>query len=101
MALDTQRETEHKDVLKSFRSGSSIDAIIPRMSLIDQFDEVDETIKRSGEPHLETKPVRSRDFVLNSIDRKHIIPVTRLILRRQGLDTEENIIPYDVYSTKK
>ncbi|KAL4238433.1 hypothetical protein ACF0H5_003141 [Mactra antiquata] len=37
-ALDTQREMDHKDALKAFRSGSTVASVLPRMSLIDLLD---------------------------------------------------------------
>jgi hypothetical protein len=41
-ALDAQRELDHQDVLKVFRSGANITSVIPRMSLIDTLNEVHE-----------------------------------------------------------
>ena len=39
-ALDTQREMDHQDAIKGFRPRSTIDTIIPRMSIVDHFTEV-------------------------------------------------------------
>ena len=33
-ALDAQREMDHHDVLKAFRSGATMESVLPRMSLI-------------------------------------------------------------------
>jgi hypothetical protein len=39
-ALDAQRELDHQDVLKAFRSGANITSVIPRMSLIATLNEM-------------------------------------------------------------
>jgi hypothetical protein len=38
--LDTQREMDHQDAIKGFRPRSTIDTVIPRMSIVDHFTEV-------------------------------------------------------------
>ncbi|CAG2250910.1 unnamed protein product [Mytilus edulis] len=37
--LDTQREMDHRDALKAFRSGATMSSVMPRMSLIDSLNE--------------------------------------------------------------
>ncbi|CAG2244898.1 unnamed protein product [Mytilus edulis] len=39
-ALDAQREMDHLDAVKGFRPRSTIDAVIPRMSIVDHFTDV-------------------------------------------------------------
>jgi cephalosporin hydroxylase len=36
-ALDAQREMDHQDVLKAFRSGATMESVLPCMSLIDSY----------------------------------------------------------------
>ena len=39
-ALDAQREMDHRDAIKSFRSSGSIESILPRMSVIDDLQDI-------------------------------------------------------------
>ena len=39
--LDTQREMEHKDVTKAFKSGGTLSSVIPKMSSIDFLEELE------------------------------------------------------------
>ncbi|VDI42653.1 Hypothetical predicted protein [Mytilus galloprovincialis] len=47
IALDAKREMDDKDVIKSFRSGSTMSSILPRMSLIDTLNQASNCSKRS------------------------------------------------------
>ncbi|CAC5396692.1 unnamed protein product [Mytilus coruscus] len=94
--LDSQREMDHRDVVKGFRSGSSIKSIIPRMSIIDELGQAH--LERN---HIESKLRQKLPFsVIKNTDLQHVIPTAELILRRNGLETDVNIIPYNVYATK-
>jgi hypothetical protein len=39
-ALDAQKEMDHQDVLKAFRSGATMESVLPRMSLIDSLTDI-------------------------------------------------------------
>ena len=43
-ALDAQREMGHQDVLKAFRSGATMESVLPRMSLIDSLTDMHQSI---------------------------------------------------------
>ncbi|KAH3719672.1 hypothetical protein DPMN_062526 [Dreissena polymorpha] len=45
--FDIQREMDHKDALKAFRSGSTVASVLPRMSLIDVLDDIHERTAHS------------------------------------------------------
>ncbi|CAG2191210.1 unnamed protein product [Mytilus edulis] len=55
-ALDSQREMDHQDVIKAFRSGATVTSVIPRMSLIDTLNEVhDLTVKNTSGHNISTQ----------------------------------------------
>ena len=93
-ACDTKRELDHLEALKGFRSGSNINSVTVRMSLIDSLNEAQ---------HQETVGTGHQDsdnlgWQLTQVDENHIFPTVGLILRRNGLSLEENNTPYNVYS---
>ncbi|VDI72180.1 Hypothetical predicted protein [Mytilus galloprovincialis] len=61
-ALDSQREMDHQDVIKAFRSGATVTSVIPRMSLIDTLNEVhDLTVKNtSGHEYFNSGEITGR-----------------------------------------
>ncbi|CAC5385091.1 unnamed protein product [Mytilus coruscus] len=74
----------------------SIKSIIPRMSIIDELGQAH--LERN---HIESKLRQKLPFsVIKNTDLKHVIPTAELILRRNGLETDVNIIPYNVYAKK-
>lgn len=94
--LDSQREMDQRDVVKGFRSGSSIKSIISRMLIINELGQAH--LERN---HIESKLRQKLPFsVIKNTDLKHVIPSAELILSRNGLETDVNIIPYNVYVKK-
>ena len=53
--MDAQRELDHQDVLKAFRSGATIASVIPRISLIDTLNEVHKLTIRNLSVYNESK----------------------------------------------
>lgn len=93
-ASDTKREIDHQQVTKCFRSGSNINAIRSRMSLIDPFNEVHRKFVKPAE-----KKADDLGWRTTSTDLKHIVPTAQLIIRK-GLDIAPCTIPYNVYGKK-
>lgn len=94
--LDSQREMDQRDVVKGFCSGSSIKSIISRMLIINELGQAH--LERN---HIESKLRQKLPFsVIKNTDLKHVIPSAELILSRNGLETDVNIIPYNVYAKK-
>ncbi|CAC5421501.1 SLC9A8 [Mytilus coruscus] len=85
--LDTQRELDHKDVLKSFRSGATMSSVVPRMALIDSLNEAHDA-SNSTKSFNEAKDEKSSDhkrnnllgLSLNQTDINYILRIARLIL---------------------
>ncbi|KAL4217289.1 hypothetical protein ACF0H5_023740 [Mactra antiquata] len=93
-ACDTKREMDHLDVVKGFRSGSNIEAVTCRMSLIDSLNETQKS--------KDSKEITTDDdclgMKLSQIDTNHIYPTTALILRRGALSLNESLSPSNVYT---
>ena len=107
IALDAQREMDHKDVIKSFRSGSTMSSILPRMSLIDTLNQASNCSKRSlvmSDAWQDDQKVDERKILgisLNKTDVTYITRIATLILRQDGLSIKQDEIPYNVYSNPK
>ena len=103
-ALDAQRELDHQDVLKAFRSGANITSVIPRMSLIDTLNEVHELTIRNPSVYNESKQEEKLQeellgLKISPTDIKYILRMTSLILRRGGISTETNQTVFNVYES--
>ncbi|CAC5387980.1 unnamed protein product [Mytilus coruscus] len=101
-ALDAQREMDHQDVIKAFRSGATMESVIPRMSLIDSLNDVHRSITEKNNEHKE-KEKSLPDILgitLNSTDMVYILRITGLILRRGGISTIPNKNVYNMYEPK-
>ena len=94
-ALDAQRELDHQDVLKAFRSGANITSVIPRMSLIATLNEVHELTIRNPSVYNESKQEEKLQeellgLKISPTDIKYILRMTSLILRRGGISTKQS-----------
>jgi hypothetical protein len=94
-ALDAQRELNHQDVLKAFRSGANITSVIPRMSFIDTLNEIHELTIRNPSVYNESEQEEKLQeellgLKISPTDIKYILRMTSLILRRGGISTETN-----------
>ena len=101
---------DHQDAIKGFRPRSTIDTVIPRMSIVDHFTEVQQirhglntseldTTEETGD--VSTTNDENVNYDLSMKDLKFIIPVTKLILRVGALSTEKDDIPRNVYNPAK
>ena len=103
-ALDAQRELNHQDVLKAFRSGANITSVIPRMSFIDTLNEIHElTIKNPSVYNESEQEEKLQEELLglkiSPTDIKYILRMTSLILRRGGISTETNQTVFNVHES--
>ena len=68
-ALDAQREMDHQDVLKAFRSGATMESVLPCMSLIDSLTDIHqsapEKIYSTSENDKVYKRTTGTEFVTN------------------------------------
>ena len=119
IALDTQREMDHKDAIKGFRPRCTIQSVLPRMTIVDMLTDTQKARQMTY------RPGREQSFTDDSIqesrnsttqpqgcdnvfqmemakkDMKHVIPVTKLILRVNALSSEEQEKPRNVYESKQ
>ena len=95
-ASDIKRELDHLDALKGFRSGSTVNSATCRMSLIDSLN-----VTKAHQPDSndEQDDDDKLGWELTEVDLNHIFPATSLILKQQALSLEENLVPYNVYSS--
>jgi hypothetical protein len=103
-ALDAQRELNHQDVLKAFRSGANITSVIPRMSFIDTLNEIHELTIRNPSVYNESEQEEKLQeellgLKISPTDIKYILRMTSLILRRGGISTETNQTVFNVYES--
>lgn len=100
-ALDAFREMDHIDAHKSIRSGSTLSSVTCRMSLVDSLGDNHE--QQSAQRGGSTSDVQedTLGWELTKTDVLHIMRTAALILRRDGLCMEEDIMPYNVYSKEK
>ena len=100
--LDCQREMDHRDVMKAFRSGSSEAAVLPRMALIDTYNDIlNSPLRKDGN---DTIQETSNDFLgleLNETDKIYILRVAALIIRQGGLNTCLATTPINVYGRNR
>jgi hypothetical protein len=66
-AFDAQREMDHQDVLKAFRSGARMEFVLPRMSLIDSLTNIHQSTpeKINSTSENDKKRTPGTEFVTN------------------------------------
>ena len=101
-ALDAIREMDHRDAIKGFRPRAELSAIIPRMSLVDTFNEIDLFQKASnvceGEESFMSQPNEDLpSWVYSPADYQHIIRGVSLMLRCKALDITPDTKIRNVY----
>ena len=101
-ALDAQREMDHRDAIKSFRSSGSIESILPRMSVIDDLQAIrkvrsavyqnstDKTKVTNQENHYLGKTISEKDL-------KFASRCAQMILRKDILSTAKDSVPKNMY----
>lgn len=102
-ALDAQREMGHQDVLKAFRSGATMESVLPRMSLIDSLTDIHQSIPEKINSTDENDKKSTREQLglnLSPTDTTYILQITSLILRRGGISTVLNNNIYNMYEAR-
>lgn len=101
IALDTQREIDHRDALKGFRPRSTINALLPRLSLVDSYIEKHEQRQSLEETETQSnkEEVRVYHLKITDTDMQFIAPVVSLVLRRGGFSVAEDSILRNVYAS--
>ncbi|KAL4231557.1 hypothetical protein ACF0H5_009138 [Mactra antiquata] len=75
--LDTQKEMDHKDTLKAFRTGSTARAVAPRMSLLDSLNEIHDTSQRLNKEKKTQEKLLGLHVTVSETDIKYIIWIQR------------------------
>ncbi|XP_067660602.1 uncharacterized protein [Haliotis asinina] len=113
IALDTQREMDHRDALKAFRPGATLSSVIPKMAIVDTMTEIHDARRSSRKETMSADGTESSFGYANqnqdsqyvyqmectSTDIKHVLPTAELILRRNGLSNEDDNVPHNVYQS--
>ncbi|WAQ96121.1 hypothetical protein MAR_028811 [Mya arenaria] len=94
-ALDTQREMDHKDALKAFRSGSTVAFVVPRMSPLDVLDDVRDV--QTSSIKKERTQAALLGFEASNTDERYVCRIMSLILRQGGISLVEDENIYNVY----
>lgn len=104
-ALDTQREMEHKVALKGFRPRSTLPSVLPRMALVDNYMEMEETElfdEKVDEPAMDNENDVELTWKTTAKDLQFVVPTAEMILRTNGLSaTEYDDTPRNIYSGDK
>jgi hypothetical protein len=95
---DTKREMDHILALKSFRSGSTMESLTRRMSLVDESTTIHRHFVSPGGKTSQEKDLLGWQFT--ETDWKHVVPTAAVIMRRGGLSTDSNPTPYNKYAVK-
>jgi len=97
--LDTQREMDHRIALKGFRQSSTVKSILPRMSLIDTYDEQRERFQQRPPTENETD-CEEIVWQITEKDLGFIIPTAKMILKVADLSSS-NDTPFNFYTSNK
>ena len=103
-ALDAQREMEHKDALKGFRPRATTDNVVPRMSVIDEFMEIQtkrQQLLDEEEQEDSESPQIDIGCSVTKRDMLHILPTVSMILRNNVLETTKEEIPVNAYKPER
>ncbi len=93
---DTKRELDNKDAVKCFHSGSTLDSVMRKMSLMDSFSHIHSTFKcGSG---LRVDEVDHLGWKTTPTDWKYVIPTMSVILRCGGFSLEPELLPCNIYA---
>ncbi|CAH1791792.1 unnamed protein product [Owenia fusiformis] len=88
-ATDTKREQDHIDVMKGFRSGSTLESVTRRMAAIDILKPYEK---------IDTCTDDDLGWKTSNIDLKYITSTSELIFRQGGFSSNEQVLPLNVYS---
>ena len=102
-ALDAQREMDHWDVVRGFWPSSGIQAVIPRMSVIDDLTEMRRANQSPQVSEFQQQKVNNKGswvYLGKAINQKDIIFATRcseMIIRIYALKTGTDKTPKNLY----
>ena len=101
-ALDAQREMDHRDAIKSFRSSGSIESILPRMAVVDNLQairNVRNTIYQNTHENKRTAQQADQYLgkTLTEKDMRFVSRCVQMILRKKVLTSSKDSIPKNVY----
>ena len=101
-ALDAQREMDHRDAIKSFRSSASIESIIPRMSVMDDLLAIRKMRSSiyKGFNKTSKKKDQTNYYLGKTISEKDLKFVSRcaqMIIRKNVLSIDIEATPHNVY----
>lgn len=101
MATDTKREMDHQVITKGFRCGSTMDSVLRRTALADDLSKIHKIREDQRHHKPATKEPDLLGWATTEVDINYISPTVSLVLRRDGLSTENDPTPYNVYAKKK
>ena len=105
IALDQQREMDHRDALKGFRPRATADSVLPRMTQVDRMAEI-RTTRLSIWGKSDTDDVNDTEennreqgltWKVTEKDVSHVIPTLQMMLRANDAITKEDSTPKNVY----
>ena len=105
IALDQQREMDHRDALKGFRPRATAESVVPRMTQVDRMDEIRKTrISIWGKPDMDDAndtdekgtTEHGLSWKLTEKDVNHVIPTLQMMLRVNDTITKEDSTPKNV-----
>ena len=98
-ASDAIREMEHRDAMKGFRPCAEVTSVLPRMSLIDTFNDIDDM--KSAQHHDDDGHIEVQEdhlkWTFSPVDFMYIARAVSLLNRMGGLNTEIDITVKNVY----
>ena len=101
--LDAQREMDHRDVIKGFRSSSSMESILPRMSVIDDLHMIQNARNVRKVKHVDRSSGNNTTLFGKEIvdkDIKFVCRCAQMILRCGALNTVPEAVPRNSYNRK-
>lgn len=94
---DTKREIDHNDVMKGFRSGSTMTTVMRRISMVDSWNLFQNTKDTTALPEKDD----TLGWNTTEQDIKHVLPLIGLLCRRAHLSPETELFPCNMYDKKK
>ena len=106
IALDQQREMDHRDALKGLRPRATAESVLPRMTQVDRMTEIRKTRisiwgKMGFDDVNDTDESETADhglsWKLTEKDVNHVIPTLQMMLRANETIMKEESTPKNVY----
>lgn len=104
IALDQQREMDHRDAMKGFRPRATVESVIPRMTQVDRMAEVSK-MRQSFWGKVDKEENTEKDetsdpglsWKVTEKDVNHVIPTLQMMLRANETILKDDLIPKNVY----